>query len=77
MHYDSTRTVCPFYADETLKKVSCEGIGCNRLTLTFDSAADKHDYKCKLCDTDYKRCEIYRLIAKKYEEVTENGKVED
>lgn len=66
MDYESTDVQCPFYKDETSCKVSCEGYKCNRLTLTFDSPQKKHHHKQKLCNTDFIRCEIFKLIMKKY-----------
>ena len=66
MHYDSARTLCPFYIAETAKKVSCEGVGCNRLTLVFDSVTAKAAHKRHLCDRNYKTCEIYKLINDKH-----------
>lgn len=66
MHYDSARTLCPFYIDETAKKVSCEGVGCNRLTLVFDSAEGKQRHKRHRCDSNYRACSIYKLINRKY-----------
>lgn len=66
MHYDSARTRCPFYVDETAKKVSCEGIGCNKLSLVFVSAAEKAVHKRHLCNGNYEQCDIFALINKKY-----------
>lgn len=67
MHYCSARTLCPFYVDETAKKMSCEGVGCNKLTLVFGTAAEKVVHKRHNCDGNYKACEIYKLImSRKY-----------
>ena len=66
MDYESTDAKCPFYRAESSRKVSCEGYGCNRLTLTFNSPQRKREHKQSLCNTSYKSCEIYRLIMQKY-----------
>jgi len=66
MHYDSARTLCPFYIDETARKVSCEGVGCNKLTLVFGTSTEKMSHKRRKCDGDYRSCDIYKLINGKY-----------
>ncbi len=67
MHYDSARTLCPFYVDETARKLSCEGVGCNKLSLVFLTPQEKKKHKRELCDGDYVSCEIYKLIYGKYQ----------
>lgn len=62
--------LCPFYKwDDGKKRITCEGIVENSsIALIYHQKAD---YECQIrtfCCKDYEKCEVYRLLAEKYEE---------
>lgn len=69
--YKQIYVQCPFYQydDAVKKRIVCEGImdNCN-IGMTFKY---KKDYTLQLevfCCQHYKKCEVYGLIVKKYED---------
>ena len=68
--YKQVFVQCPFYKwDDGKKRITCEGIVDNSsIALIYHC---KTDYECQLinfCCENYEKCEIYRLLAEKYEE---------
>lgn len=66
--YDDILVLCPFFLHNGKKNVVCEGITdyCT-LSLKFFDEEGRNRYKGAYCDKDYKKCEIYRMLEKKYE----------
>lgn len=60
---------CPFYKATALKSISCEGITDDCIIkLLFISSEHRDLHRKIFCDNKYKKCEIYRMLEKKYEE---------
>ena len=69
--YNQIFVRCPFYKwDDGKKRITCEGIVDNSsIALIYHSKAD---YECQFvtfCCKHYEKCEVYRLLQEKYEEV--------
>lgn len=63
---------CPFYAGESAQKhtISCnEGVDDNsRLSMTFmGKDGTRRAYLLSYCCSEYQKCEVYKLLAKKWE----------
>lgn len=69
--YKQIHVQCPFYQyDDAIKKrIVCEGImdDCN-ISLTFKEKKDHTIQLESFCCARYEKCELYGLIAKKYED---------
>ena len=60
---------CPFYKGMTMQGISCEGLtDDSTLKLLFTSPEKRKSHCKRFCRTNYKTCEIYKLLEKKYEE---------
>ena len=61
---------CPFYKwDDGKKRITCEGIvETSSIALIYHNKADYELQLNTFCCEHYDRCEIYRLLAEKYEE---------
>ena len=58
---------CPFFVKWTTTSVTCEGIMWARCTSqTFSDSADKDFFVKHNCCEINPRCEVYRLLQKKY-----------
>ena len=60
---------CPFYKSTATQSISCEGITEDciiKLLFTSPNARDLH--RMIYCDNQFKKCEIYIMLEKKYEE---------
>lgn len=71
-HYISKSAVCPFYQQEERQKVRCEGFekGTSmHLVFTSLEGKDKHKRECCCNEAGYKKCPIYVIVARQYEEV--------
>ena len=70
--YDDVNAKCPFFLSSSDKRISCEGITEGCVTkIEFKSKEKRNRHRRKLCDAGYNKCEIYKMLEKKYEE--ENG----
>lgn len=71
MAKDNYYVSCPFYKKDEPVKIRCEGLeDDNRIILQFYTAQKKKTYMDQFCKSqaDYKKCEICKMIEKKYEE---------
>jgi hypothetical protein len=60
---------CPFYKATATQSISCEGITDDCITKLLFTSPEKRDLHRKIyCDNQYKKCEIYNMLVKKYEE---------
>lgn len=61
---------CPFYQrDNPPGKIVCEGLtDSSTLALEFRKKAEFYAQMRTCCQSKYKSCEIYRMLARKYEE---------
>ena len=60
---------CPFYKAMAQKSITCEGITEDCIIkLIFTSPELRDVHRSLFCDNRYKKCEIYRVLEKKYEE---------
>ena len=59
---------CPFLVKWSSTSVTCEGFipGSRCTTQTFGDKADKDYFVKHNCNTINPRCEVYRLLMKKY-----------
>lgn len=65
--------VCPFYSHDTdtggWPTIVCEGVYSKVIRQAFRSKAEKNAHALNFCACEnYKKCELYRLNMKKYEE---------
>ena len=68
--YKQADVRCPFYKfDDGKRRVTCEGIvDDSSLALIFHNKADYGTQMSVFCCEHYKRCEIYLMLIKKWEE---------
>lgn len=60
---------CPFFEATATQSISCEGITDDCIIKLLFVSAEKRDWHRKMfCNTNYKYCEIYNMLIKKYEE---------
>lgn len=56
-------SVCPYYKWENRYKISCSGLADNSsIHLAFGLASDCKDHKMSRCRSDYKQCNVYRML---------------
>lgn len=70
-YYSSRDIVCPFYLDQDLRSVTCEGTRPRTQNVTrFHSKDAKDTYVKCICSEmgEYKECPIYTLVDEKYAE---------
>ena len=67
--YNEGLIICPFYKATATQSISCEGITEDCIIKLLFASPEKRDLHRKIfCDNNYKNCEIYRMLEKKYEE---------
>ena len=70
--YQSKYVVCPFYHQEKVLQIQCEGF-CNTcsLQITFDSKEELLFHREIHCESfaGYPKCPLFPIINKQYEEV--------
>ena len=73
-YYNDVYVQCPFYDKGASNFIQCEGISKTSAVklLFFDDAEanqkEKRDaYSLRYCEGNYKSCEIYNLLIRKYE----------
>lgn len=60
---------CPFFKRIAEQSITCEGItDVCVIRLIFKSKKEKTLHRRIFCDKNYKNCEIYTILEKKYEE---------
>jgi hypothetical protein len=60
---------CPFFKRIAEQSITCEGITDECvIRLIFKSKKEKNLHRRIFCDKNYKNCEIYTILEKKYEE---------
>ncbi len=68
-NYDDILAKCPFFYENSRKSVICEGITDDSiLCLKFLSENGRDKQRRIFCDKNYEKCEIFRMLMKKYEE---------
>ena len=67
--YDACLAKCPFFIESGKKNVLCEGVtdDCS-LNMVFVSTEARDQHRRIFCDARYQNCEVYRMIAEKYQE---------
>lgn len=63
---------CPFYKKNDAVHIRCEGISaCSRVILQFNTKNQMLRHMNKFCkqETDYRKCDICKMLLKKYEEM--------
>lgn len=68
--YNDKDIVCPFYKKEAHLVISCEGINqytSLRLFFITKEFQNKHEVRYCMNLTNYKKCPLYTIIAKQYE----------
>ena len=68
VHKDSKFVKCPFFKGHDTQKGLCEGVenGCT-VYLAFVSRSNKDAYMHKRCNSDFQKCQIYRINDLKYD----------
>lgn len=64
--------VCPFYQKVTLTKIHCEGIDQNsNIQLHFINKQFQQIHEAKYCMNieKYKKCPLYTIIARQYQDM--------
>ena len=66
--YNESTVVCPFFRTTATSSISCEGItdDCT-VKLQFCNGKKRDAHRKIYCERNYKYCEIYRVLEKKYE----------
>lgn len=67
--FASMRVKCPFYKGDKGVKLVCEGIDlkCN-IHHQYEKKENKDRRMQKYCAGDYSKCELYKILIKKYEQ---------
>lgn len=66
--YIGKDAICPFYSKEDTFAVFCEGVEDNTvIKLVFEDKKSKHNYKQRCCYNWLSKCEIARMLSKKYD----------
>ena len=68
-NYDDAEALCPYFQYSQRKHIVCEGIidGSNT-RLEFDTQANRNKYRRRFCDSKYQKCEIHRMLERKYDD---------
>lgn len=67
--YKDVDVKCPFFKRQTNVGISCEGLTDEMfIRLCFQTAKAKDTQMEVFCDNHYRKCEIYEILEKKYEE---------
>lgn len=66
--YDNELAKCPFFLMSGKKDIVCEGIvaGCS-VKLMFVEERKRTRYRVRFCDTQYEKCELYKVLERKYD----------
>lgn len=68
MNYNATKVVCPFYQDDSPKSIICEGVFSRFCVQNFSEGEKKKAHIKNVCAcNDYKKCEIAKILSKKYD----------
>lgn len=70
-NYCDKYVVCPFYSQESMLKLHCEGFSVgNRIHICFDCKERMKNHKQMFCYDiyNYENCPLFAVIAKQYEE---------
>lgn len=60
---------CPFFKGDTQQAIACEGLeDREKLRRLMPSEEKKRSIMLRFCCDRYRECEIYRLVAAKYDE---------
>lgn len=66
--YDDAKAKCPFYQRGGSNKIVCEGIIKNSVTVQeFNTKNDRNTHKSRYCDGQYSKCELYKMLQRKYD----------
>ncbi len=67
--YDSCLAQCPYFLSSGKKNILCEGIteDCT-INLKFVSEQKRNLHREIFCNANYKKCEIFNMLEKKYDE---------
>lgn len=67
--WDNADAICPFFQTSGIKMVTCEGVTAdNMVCVLFQDTKKRLAWRRTFCDRDYKKCEIYKMVMKKYGE---------
>lgn len=67
--YNEGLILCPFYVSMATKSITCEGITDDCiLKIIFKDSTQRDKHREIFCDRHYRKCEIYGILEKKYEE---------
>lgn len=67
--YKDVDVRCPFFKRQTGVSISCEGLTDEMgIKLCFANANAQRLHMEVFCEKHYKKCEIYEILEKKYEE---------
>ena len=67
--YHEALITCPFYQSMALKSITCEGITDECVTkLLFVTAETRDAHRAIFCESNFKCCEVYRMLEDKYDE---------
>lgn len=68
--YDQVNAKCPFFHGGDRKRITCDGITEDCITITeFNTKQARNQHRHIFCDSmKYKNCEIYQMLEKKYDE---------
>lgn len=74
-HRISLKAKCPYYKHEDTQVIYCDGVQDGTVThLAFSNRRDAKLYKTNLCQGDYKKCHIYKMLdGKEKEDVNSVG----
>ncbi len=65
--YESADVKCPFYQSSGKQQVICEGVeDGSTITNVWKDPKQCAGFKRRYCKSDYRRCEIYRMLSRKY-----------
>ena len=65
--YESAKVKCPFYKWNDGTRICCEGIEeSDRIIIGFDKKNFKEKRMERFCNNNYEKCEVNKLINKKY-----------
>lgn len=66
MTHTSSTVLCPFYKNDQEKSIVCEGVYSKCIILSFGKKAKKDEHVKYYCARNFKECEIYKILEKKY-----------
>ena len=65
--YDDVDAKCPFYQRSSEKRIVCEGIMENSVTVQeFNKKSDKKSHRNNYCDNKYSECKMFKILDRKY-----------